>query len=56
MSYEEVYAKAFPFSRVVDGMLDPEMIDGAARILNEATKNRFQVNIIISNQIGGNAP
>jgi len=27
MSYEDSYAKAFPFDKTVDGMTNPEMID-----------------------------
>jgi hypothetical protein len=56
MSYEESYAKAFPFDKMVSGMLDPEMIENTARIVNEAIKDRVQVNLIINNRAGGNAP
>jgi hypothetical protein len=27
MSYEESYAKAFPFDKMIPGMLDPEMVE-----------------------------
>jgi hypothetical protein len=56
MSYEKSYAKAFPFDKVIPGMLDPEMIEDTARIVNEAIKDRVQVNLIINNRAGGNAP
>jgi len=56
MSYEESYAKAFPFDKMVSGMLDPEMIEDTAGIVNEATKDKIQVNLIINNRAGGNAP
>jgi uncharacterized protein YecE (DUF72 family) len=56
MSYEESYAKAFPFDKIVPGMLDPEMIEDTAKIMNEAQKNKVQVNLIINNRAGGNAP
>jgi hypothetical protein len=56
MSYEESYAKAFPFDKMVPGMLDPEMIEDTAKIVNEAIKNKVQVNLIINNRAGGNAP
>jgi hypothetical protein len=36
MSYEESYAKAFPFDKMVSGMLAPEMIEDNARNMNEA--------------------
>jgi hypothetical protein len=56
MSYEESYAKAFPFDKMVPGMLVPEMIEDTARIVNEAIKDKVQVNLIINNRTGGNAP
>ena len=56
MSYEESYAKAFPFDKIVSGMLDPEMIEDTAKIVNEAQKDKVQVNLIINNRDGGNAP
>jgi len=56
MSYEESYAKAFPFDKMVPGMLDPEMIEDTAEIVNEATKDKVQAKLIINNRAGGNAP
>ena len=56
MSYEESYAKAFPFEKIIPGMLDPEMIEDTAKIVNEAIKDKVQVNLIINNRAGGNAP
>ena len=56
MSYEESYAKAFPFDKMVPGMLDSEMIEDTAKIVNEAIKDKVQVNLIINNRAGGNAP
>jgi len=56
MSYEESYAKAFPFDKMVSGMLDSEMIEDTAKIANEAIKDKVQVNLIINNRAGGNAP
>ena len=56
MGYNESYAKAFPFDKMVPGMLDPEMIEDMAKIVNEAQKDRVQVNLIINNRAGGNAP
>ncbi len=56
MNYEESYAKAFPFDKMVPGMLDPEMIEDTVKILNEAQKDKVQVNLIINNRAGGNAP
>jgi hypothetical protein len=56
MSYEESDAKAFPFGKMVPGMLDPEMIEDTAKIFNETTKDKVQVILIIINRAGGNAP
>jgi hypothetical protein len=56
MSYEESYTKAFPFDKMVPGMLDSEMIEDTAKIVNEAQKDKVQVNLIINNRAGGNAP
>jgi hypothetical protein len=56
MSYEESYQKAFPFDKMIPGVLDPEMIQDTARIVNEAVQDRIQVNLIINNRAGGNAP
>ena len=38
------------------GMLDPEMIEDTAKIVNEAANDKVQVNLIINNRAGGNAP
>ena len=45
-----------PFDKMDQGMLDPEMIEDTAKILNEAQKDKVQVNLIINNRAGGNAP
>ena len=56
MSYGESYARAIPLDKMVPGMLDPEMIEDTARIVNEAIKDKVQVNLIINNRADGNAP
>jgi uncharacterized protein YecE (DUF72 family) len=56
MSYEESYSKAFPFDKMVDGMLNPEMIDDAIEIIKEGIRRRKRMNLIINNRAGGNAP
>jgi len=55
-SYEESYAKAFPFDKMIPGMLDSEMIEDTAKIVSEATKDKVQANLIINNRAAGNAP
>jgi len=37
-------------------VLDPEMIEDTAKIVNEAQKDKVQVNLVINNRAGGNAP
>jgi hypothetical protein len=44
-----------PFDKMIPGMLEPEMIEDKAKIVNEAIKEKGQVNIIINSHAGGNA-
>jgi len=55
MSYDESYAKAFPVDKLVPGMLDPKTIEDTAKIVNEAVKEKAQVNLMINNRAGINA-
>ena len=56
MKYEDSYARAFPFDKLVVGMLDPRMIADTAQIIREAIKRAKKIAIIINNRAGGNAP
>ena len=56
MSYEESYAKAFPFENMIPGMVDPKMIEQTIKIMDEAMKDKTRVNLIINNRAGDNAP
>ena len=56
MRYEEAYAKAYPFDRMVDGMMQPEMILETVEIIKGAIEKDVLVNLIINNRAGGNAP
>ena len=56
MNYEDSYAKAFPFDKMVNGMINPEMIDDTIQIIMEGIKRRKRMNLIINNRAGGNAP
>ena len=47
---------AFLFSKIVPGISDLEMIEDIAKIVNEAVKDKVQVNLTINNRAGGNAP
>jgi uncharacterized protein YecE (DUF72 family) len=54
--YEDAYAQAFPFDRLVEGMLQPRMIDDTVKITMEGIRQEVGINIIINNRAGGNAP
>jgi uncharacterized protein YecE (DUF72 family) len=56
VSYEDSYTKAFPFNQLVDGMLDPQMMEDTLRIIQEAIKRQRRIAVIINNRAGGNAP
>ncbi|MEN6441866.1 MAG: DUF72 domain-containing protein [Syntrophobacter sp.] len=54
--YEDAYAKAFPFDRIVDDMLQPGMVPQTAELMWEAISEGKEINVIINNRAGGNAP
>jgi uncharacterized protein YecE (DUF72 family) len=56
MRYEEAYLKAFPFDKMVEGMMSPRMPEETAEVMLEAVKQGVQANGIINNRAGGNAP
>jgi uncharacterized protein YecE (DUF72 family) len=56
MSYEDSYARAYPFDKMVDGMMNDEMIDDAVEIILEGIRQRKRMRLIINNRAGGNAP
>jgi hypothetical protein len=56
MSHEESYARAFPFDKMIPGLLDPEMMEDTAGIINEAIRDKVRANLIINNRASGNAP
>jgi uncharacterized protein YecE (DUF72 family) len=56
MRYEESYIQAYPFDKIVDGMLQPEMILETVDIMVQGVKQGMLVNVIINNRAGGNAP
>jgi len=55
-SYEDSYEKAFPFDKVVEGMLNPQMIEDVADLIRDAIKREKKIAIIINNRAGGNGP
>ena len=56
MRYEEAYLKAFPFDKMVEGMMSPRMPEETAEIMLAAVKEEVEANVIINNRAGGNAP
>jgi uncharacterized protein YecE (DUF72 family) len=56
MRYEDAYAKAYPFDKLVDGMLQPEMVLETVEIVKSAIEKGLLVNLLINNRAGGNAP
>jgi uncharacterized protein YecE (DUF72 family) len=56
VKYEDSYAKAFPFDRLVDGMLNLGMIDDTVDLITEVLRREIKIAIIINNRAGGNGP
>ena len=56
MRYEDAYLKAFPFDKMVEGMMSPRMPEETAEVMLEAVKQNVQASVIINNRAGGNAP
>ena len=56
MRYEDSYVRAYPFDKLVEGMLQPEMVLEAVEIIKGAIERGVLVNLIINNRAGGNAP
>jgi hypothetical protein len=52
----DAYARAYPFDRLVEGMLQPEMILETVEIMRTAIEKGLVINVIINNRAGGNAP
>ncbi len=56
MRYEDSYVKAYPFDKLVAGMMQPEMVLETVEIVKTAIEQGVLVNLIINNRAGGNAP
>jgi len=56
MRYEDAYARAHPFNRLIDEMMSPRMIDETVEIMEAAIHQEVHMNVIINNRAGGNAP
>jgi uncharacterized protein YecE (DUF72 family) len=56
MRYEDSYIQAYPFNKLIEGMLQPEMILDTVDLMEQAVSQGVLVNVIIDNRAGGNAP
>jgi uncharacterized protein YecE (DUF72 family) len=56
MRYEEAYVKAFPFDRLIDGMMSPDMVQDTVDIMQAAIEQNVGANVVINNRAAGNAP
>jgi uncharacterized protein YecE (DUF72 family) len=54
--YEDAYARAHPFSNLVDGMMNPSMVAETAALMNELAERGGKVHVMANNRAGGNAP
>lgn len=56
MRYEDAYEKAFPFDKLVEDMLQPQMITDTVRLVRTGIKRGIRMQVIVNNRSGGNAP
>jgi hypothetical protein len=56
MRYDDSYIQAYPFDKLVEGMLQPEMILETVDIMTQGLNQGMRVNVISNNRAGGNAP
>jgi hypothetical protein len=56
IGYEDSYLQTYPLDRLVEGMVQPEMILETVDLMWQAVSQGVLVNVIINNRAGGNAP
>jgi uncharacterized protein YecE (DUF72 family) len=56
MRYDETYASAYPFDKLVDDLFKPVMVDETVKLVREILAQDAVVYLIINNRAGGNAP
>ncbi len=54
--YEDAYAQAHPFDKLIEGMVQPKMIEETAGLMHLGIEKEARVYILINNRTGGNAP
>lgn len=55
-AYAETYTAAFPFDKMVDGMLHPNTVQDTVTVVRAALRDGRWVYLLINNRAGGNAP
>ena len=56
MRYEDAYVQAYPFDKMIAGMMSPRMIDDTVEVMVAAINRGVDINVVINNRAGGNAP
>ena len=56
MRYEVAYAKAHPFNKLIEEMLQPKMIEETVKLMHNGIEMGAKVNVLVNNRAGGNAP
>lgn len=56
MRYEHAYTMAHPFNKLIDGMISSQMIDDSVELMFEAVDKGVDINVLVNNRAGGNAP
>ena len=54
--YDETYAMAYPFDKLVDDLFKPKMVEEAVTLVRNVLAQDAVVYLIINNRAGGNAP
>lgn len=54
--YEEAFAQAHPFDKLVEGMLSPGLVQDTVALMKRAAERELDLYLIINNRAGGNAP
>jgi len=56
MRYTDAYIKAHPFDKMIDGMMNPRMVEETIALMSEAIDQGVHINVVVNNRAGGNAP
>ncbi len=56
MRYDETYARAYPFDKLVEGLFQPKMVEETVTLVRNFLAQDALVYLIINNRAGGNAP